>query len=198
MILLLRFFGLRRATQDYIRNKCSRRLGVPRIGQPLDLLLDLRIPLPPLSTSSGRLPGCSGRWMTRSSELADVRHPGGVGPVRFSEPGLSILTPSTPKPPASDPSAWIPKPPPSSPPPSRTAPSTSSRPVGKRVRWMTSQRSSMVLPLHPSSSVRSQSVSRSADRDPATHQPEIYTAETHPKGHVVNPGDVVAGMDTRI
>lgn len=32
-------------------------------------------------------------------------------------------------------------------------------------------------------------------RDLATHEPRIWTAEVHPKGHLIQPGDMVVGMD---
>ena len=32
-------------------------------------------------------------------------------------------------------------------------------------------------------------------RDLATHDPEVFTPEVHPRGHVVRPGDLVVGMD---
>ena len=32
-------------------------------------------------------------------------------------------------------------------------------------------------------------------RDLATHSPSVFTEETHPKGQIIQPGDIVAGMD---
>ena len=32
-------------------------------------------------------------------------------------------------------------------------------------------------------------------RDLATHSPSVFTEETHPKGQIIRPGDIVAGMD---